>query len=710
VQGGGRQLSELPEYAIAPADVCLVLMPYAALERPTIALSILKAVLAKADIPATIVYANILFAEEIGVFTHDIVGKTQSHSLAGEWTFASAVFRDFEPDNDAYFRHIGRGLEGLVRLVRSHGGRGQMPHILAAVRKRAPQFVDRLARRIVATGPKIVGCSSTFQQHCASLALLRRIKELMPEVTTVIGGANCESSMGLATHRECSWVDFVVSGEGEEPFLALCGQLLERPRQLARSEGRLLPVRHRTSIEGVIGPEDREAGYAALRRQPPRARLEDMNRSPIPDYDDYFYILEKSPVGLYVKPGLLIETSRGCWWGEVSHCTFCGLNGTSMAYRAKSAARVVDEFGNLSRRYGIKTFEVVDNIISMSYFKTVLSQLGERQDGYDIFYETKANLSRAHLEKMAAAGVRWLQPGIESFDDGILRSMGKGTTGRQNLQLLKWAQDYGIYVLWIFLYDIPGESDDLYLKMAEWLPLVSHLQPPSGVSFIQFNRFSPYQTRPQDFNIHVSADRSYSFVYPWPKESIEDFAYFFDDYTVDRDLIDGSNQLPKRPGLRELYRKVSQWQTQWTGSMNAGAPASEPARLVAHRDGPRLVISDSRQCRVAEELVVEGLGVEVYQACDQARTATGMIREIAATSGRGVTWNDIAPLVSDLCEKKVLMHVDDWYLSLASRARLPALNIVDYPGGRLRTVAEAEAAELAAYAASQLTASSGPFR
>ena len=30
---------------------------------------------------------------------------------------------------------------------------------------------------------------------------------------------------------------------------------------------------------------------------------------------------------------LTFETSRGCWWGQKHHCTFCGLNGEGMGYR-----------------------------------------------------------------------------------------------------------------------------------------------------------------------------------------------------------------------------------------------------------------------------------------------------------------------------------------------------------------------------------------
>ena len=43
----------------------------------------------------------------------------------------------------------------------------------------------------------VVGFTSTFQQNVASLALARAIKEEHPRVTTLFGGANFDSVMGL---------------------------------------------------------------------------------------------------------------------------------------------------------------------------------------------------------------------------------------------------------------------------------------------------------------------------------------------------------------------------------------------------------------------------------------------------------------------------------------------------------------------------------
>ena len=69
--------------------------------------------------------------------------------------------------------------------------------------------------------------------------------------------------------------------------------------------------------------------------------IDDLDALPVPDYSDYFRDLDASGVSADVLPVLLFETARGCWWGAKSHCTFCGLNGGAMAFRAKSQSRAL---------------------------------------------------------------------------------------------------------------------------------------------------------------------------------------------------------------------------------------------------------------------------------------------------------------------------------------------------------------------------------
>ena len=67
----------------------------------------------------------------------------------------------------------------------------------------------------------------------------------------------------------------------------------------------------------------------------------------------------------------------------------------------------------------------------------------ERGSRVKLFYETKANLRFEQLATLWKGGVRWIQPGIESFSNPVLRLMKKGTTAFQNIQLLRWCRELG---------------------------------------------------------------------------------------------------------------------------------------------------------------------------------------------------------------------------------------------------------------------------
>ena len=185
--------------ADAHVDVCLVSMPYAAVYRPSLALGVLKASLEGTGIRCAVEYANLDFGERIGLNVLGLMSFLRTDSLIGEWTFADAAFPG-HPSTAADV--LGQApLYQPPNLPRTAVDDRAFAGVFERLRDAAPGFVDEVARRILERGPRIVGCTSTFEQHCASLALLRRIKDLDPSVVTMLGGANCEAEMGWAAIR-----------------------------------------------------------------------------------------------------------------------------------------------------------------------------------------------------------------------------------------------------------------------------------------------------------------------------------------------------------------------------------------------------------------------------------------------------------------------------------------------------------------------------
>jgi ribosomal peptide maturation radical SAM protein 1 len=613
-------------------DVTLVCMPFAEVHRPSIALGLLQASLAPTGISCNVVYGNFDFAETIGLVAYRAMQSAPTDHLLGEWCFAGLLFPDITPCNEEYL--------DMVTEIRCQGfppDVEQRKDLLRWVRAQAEGHVDWLARKIVAQAPRIVGCSSVFQQHCASLALLRRIRELSPDTVLLMGGANCEGEMGAETLQQFPWLDCVVSGEADEMFPELCRLLLDRGRAV---------------VDGPL--PDGAIGRSPLRMFSPAPRpvVRDMDALPIPEYRDYFRALHASTLRELVDPELLAESSRGCWWGEKSHCTFCGLNGTGMKHRSKSPERVLSEIGELTARYRTHTLQFVDNILDMSYFETVLPRLAESPVPPALFYEIKSNLKRDQVRLLADAGVRWVQPGIESLDDNVLRLIGKGNSSSMNVQLLKWSSEFGIDAAWNMLCGIPGECDDWYAAMADWMPAIFHLQPPSGLIRVRYDRFSPYHMRPRDFGLTLRPSKAYSYVYPFARESLMRLAYSFEDEADDGHVHRGIHRLP---GQRRLQEVLQEWNCVWQNA--------RPVLRVS-REGTRLRFTDTRRVARRREWVADELQSEVYGLCDSAQNLASVHKQIAARHGAEVAESAVSAAIGTLRDHKLLLPIQGKLLAL----------------------------------------------
>jgi ribosomal peptide maturation radical SAM protein 1 len=631
----------------ATADVVLISMPFAEVQRPSIALGLLHAALSDTGIRSEVVYGNFGFAEILGLVNYQAMQSAPTDHLLGEWCFATGIFPAVAAQDEEYLN--------LVLEVRSQNfpaSLEQRKDLMRWVRSRSVAFLDRLAESIAAKAPRVVGCSSVFQQHCASLALLKRIRELSPSTVLLMGGANCEGEMGVETLRAFPWVDCVVSGEADAIFADLCRLLLKYGRAV---DPALLP--YGAIWQAYAEPSAPQFHVMSSNGAPPRTVIHNLDALPTPDYEHYFTTLRASRIENLIQPELLAESSRGCWWGEKSHCTFCGLNGTGMKHRSKSPERVLTELSELSGRYGIRNIQFVDNILDMSYFKTVLPQLAAMADRYAIFYEIKANLKREQVRLLADAGVRWIQPGIESLDDNLLGLIGKGNSALMNLQLLKWSSEFGIDAAWNMLSGIPGESDSWYSEMAEWLPAIFHLQPPTGVNRVRYDRFSPYHSRPRDFGLTLQPSRAYRYVYPLPNESLMRLAYSFEDSRAPGHIHRG---LQEHPGQQHLQEVVQQWNQIWH--------TSRPV-LRVQEEGRLLRITDTRPCARQGSWTLGAREAEIYRLCDTAQTPAILGKQLSKLRGAEVSIEELEPAVESLCSAKILLRLNGKLLALGVNER-----------------------------------------
>jgi len=330
-----------------------------------------------------------------------------------------------------------------------------------------------------------------------------------------------------------------------------------------------------------------------------------MDAIPPMDYDDYYeqraaYL--SPPDDAVVEKAILYETSRGCWWGQKQHCTFCGLNGEGMAFRSRSPDRVIGELRALVAKYRPAYIVMADNIMPHKYFSTVVPRLATELPGLNIFYEQKANLPRERLVLLKHAGINSIQPGIEALSSELLTLMRKGTTARQNIALLRDARGVQIALAWSLLWGFPGDRPAWYEETLAMLPLLHHLQPPNAFAPLMFDRFSPYFDQAEQFGV--------SDLRPFPGyrdflpagAAVEKVAYHFTG-TYRCAGIEAPNL------MRAIDEAVGAWRAAWTGRQppelrirkyagvfclvdTRGLPGCRPIEFLGAREARRLVVSE----------------------------------------------------------------------------------------------------------------------
>lgn len=571
------------------SGVILVSPPCETVRRPNLGLGTLKPLVERLGVPVRIEYLNIAFAERIGLDLNELVAECElpPQLLLGDWLFATALRRDVDPEDLGVLARYA----GLVSPERRTA--------LAAARRLSPAFVAEEARRLCAAEPAIVGFSTTFAQTAASLALAAAVRALDPEVVICMGGANCEGPMGQAILEAFPQIDHVFSGEAELTFPPFVERVLAGKKPYTRS--RSVYSRARAALpEPVAKPE-----------------LDDL---PIPDFADYFDALRRSSFAARVVPGIPIETSRGCWWGAVKHCRFCGLNGGSMAFRSKSAQRIEAELDAQHARWGATRFMAVDNIMGLDLVGGLFAELEARRAGYQFFYEIKSNMRFEDLARLARGGVRWLQPGVESLDDEILDLMQKGVSALQNVALLRHCRELGIQPAWNLLWGFPRERREHYQRMARLIPLLEHLDPPFRHARLRLDRFSPYHEDAARLGfVDVRPAPAYHAVYGLPEAVLSRLAYYFDGAPADLDPGDYT---------ADARVAIERWQARHRGP-------ERPPVLSLLRAGSLAAVEDTRTGAVSTWYFLEPLELSILEAFREPGDVERRLSRVAAAAADG---------------------------------------------------------------------------
>jgi magnesium-protoporphyrin IX monomethyl ester (oxidative) cyclase len=622
----------------APVDVTWLCLPWQAVSRANLGLALISAVAGDSARMSSI-FANLALAQIVGPARYE---SLQSTRFSGQALFTPAAFAMSAAERDAWM------VRAAPIMLREAGlRRAEAEHLIDV---EIPAFIDTVVSDVVRRGPSVVGFSLLVSQTVPALAVTRRLRAVLPDVRVVVGGSACAGPMGAALLRSFAGFDVAVTGE-------VGGSIATIVHKMLAGE----------SLADVPGVAYREPGAGGEVRSNAGAPLDTLDTLPVPDYSDF--VSQYRAAGLNDELWLPFESSRGCWWGERMVCSFCGLNGENVLYRRKSAAKVAEELLVLHERHGVTQFCATDNILPADAAKELLPALAEvhrRVPRLRIYYQMKSNLTRELLDRLVDAGVTVVQPGIESFDDSILRLMRKGASGLSQLRSVKLLTEAGLEAVYGILHGTVGETAQNLRDQATLIPALHHLQPPSYYSPISLDRFSPYAEAPEDYGIELLPTDYAELLYPGAEVDHLGISGVFE---ARRDATDPQLE----DAVAELGAAVGAWQDAYRPDLCT----------YAMLPGPVVHVEDARWGDV-ERLRFDGARADVLKYTDEF----GSLRAVARQSGR--SFDEISAAADDLHAGRLIVRRRDRATALPLRRRRGAvIGLAGLPCAGKSTVVEA---------------------
>lgn len=614
--------------AASVLDVALVALPWPVLERPSAALGALAAFVAR-DEPSVrirVEHENLRVADAI---SKEIYEEFSDHCYGvGELCYMALLYPERQPEVRAAV--VGWAERHRIDLAGALPGfqDGGLAAAYDELSSRLEAHLDAAVERI--SGVDVVGLTTSFGQLFANLAFAKRLAERSPGVRIVLGGSTVSGRVGPSILSEYPFVDHIVQGEGELPFLEIVRAVRSGARVPADPGGIL------TRVRGAL----RTVGPASLREVP---SLDDL---PIPDFDAYAALAEEHRID-WLLP---VEGSRGCWWDRTKRtgdpkatCFFCNLNVQWSGYREKSVARVVSEVDALTERYERARVFFLDNILRHRGEEALADGLASLGKDLELFYEMRANVRPHALLKLWEAGLSSTQFGIEGLSTSYLRRIGKGTTVIQNLEVMKICFELGIENGCNFIIDFPGSTEDEVAETVRNIERFALPYQPAQITGFQLGVESTLDRLRDEFGITEVRNSEIARI-GLPAEVASRLQLF------DLEFDPPAGSVSWDP-VREA---VARWSERHA--------AESRALLLSYRTGRDFLrIVDRRVAH--EEYTLSGASRDVYLYCTEIRSREAVLRRFA-----GSPRAEIEDTIASLVELDLLYEENGKLLALAVAA------------------------------------------
>lgn len=294
---------------------------------------------------------------------------------------------------------------------------------------------DEMIQRIVQLKPQIIGFSVATTSYPYTCELAQKIKGLLKKTVFIWGGHHV--SFQPEEPLKQGIADIVIRGEGEEAILKIIRIL----KDYGNNYKQFLK-----EIEGISYIYQNQMQH----NKPDYLVVKDLGDIPIPDRT----LLDLSKY----KNASTILASRGC----VGRCKFCASACMGIP-REREISSIIYEMDMLVKRYGYRHINFVDNVFAYNKKRTkeLLEAIYKKQLPVTFSAEVNINfMDEEIIELFKKAGLKFVQFGIESGSNEVLKSINKTISIEKSHSIVKKCLEKGIHVVCSMLIGLPEDTEE----------------------------------------------------------------------------------------------------------------------------------------------------------------------------------------------------------------------------------------------------------
>jgi uncharacterized protein len=297
----------------------------------------------------------------------------------------------------------------------------------------------------------IIGLSCMANLLPFTIVAAEALKARYPDRKIVLGGVGTKS-VEEKILRRFPWIDVIARGEGE-----VTGPELMR----ALNGG---------SLDTVLGISYRQNG--SIRHNAEQPRLRDLDGIGFPAFG-------RVPIDRYQGYGMM--TSRGCPYP----CTFCSVAPVwNYQSFSRSPENIVEEMALLHRQAGVDLFLFQDEFFVSGKRQVMAFWDALEREGLAVQWKAfgRVNLiDEEMMRRMAQSGCLELRFGIESGSDRVLKTIKKGFTAAESLDLIPKAvqifRRVDAFYVWGFPFETMEDFNQTLFQMVSFRTMGARILP-----------------------------------------------------------------------------------------------------------------------------------------------------------------------------------------------------------------------------------------